>query len=191
MSARDAWHDRHRRDAGRPLGPPSAWVMAHALALPRDAMMLDVAAGRGRHAIPLAHAGHRVVALDVDELAVRDARAAAPALAALVADSAWLPIRDACIDAVLCVHYLDRALLRDVGRLLRPNGVVLVETFTTAQRTLGRGPSSPEHLLEPDELAALLAGLSIREYGEMLVRDAWGERYVARAVAVNPAPVAR
>ena len=44
-----------------------------------------------------------------------------------------------------------------------PGGVVLYETFTTAQRALGTGPTSPDHLLEPGELQALAARIAARE----------------------------
>jgi hypothetical protein len=39
--------------------------------------------------------------------------------------------------------------------------VLLYETFTEAQKRLGRGPQSPEHLLKPGELPQLVAGLEL------------------------------
>lgn len=160
--------------------------MARALALPREALILDLAAGRGRHALPLAGAGHRVVALDIAESALRVARrAAGGGLDAVVADARALPLRDCAVDAVLCVRFLDRALLSQMHRLLRSGGVLLVETFTVAQRALGRGPRDDAHLLRSGELPGLLAPLTVTAYEEGLVRDASGEGYLARAAAVK------
>jgi len=182
--AREHWTARWREREGAPPGVPSPWVVERALGLRTDALVIDLAAGRGRHAVPLARAGRRVVAVDVVEGALREARTQAP-LDAVVADAASLPLRDASVDAILCVSYLDRALFPHLHRLLRAGGLLIVETFTADQRALGRGPSDPAHLLEPGELSALLGPLRIVERSEGLVRDACGERYVARAVGVN------
>jgi SAM-dependent methyltransferase len=159
--------------------------MEWALALPHDALILDLAAGRGRHAVPLAAAGRRVVALDVVERAVAGARRAAPRVMPVVGDAAALPIREGAVDAVLCVSYLDRDSFPHLVRLLRPGGRLIVETYTTMQRLLPRGPRDPSHLLEPGELPRLVAPLEPLAYREGLARDAAGERYVASVVAVK------
>jgi len=61
---------------------------------------------------------------------------------------------------------------------LRPGGTVVYETFTTAQRAHGRGPTSPDHLLEPGELERAFEGLDVLFYEEVSEPDA-----VARLVA--------
>jgi SAM-dependent methyltransferase len=182
------WGSRYRQRADEPPGAPSAWVMRHALALPDAAVVLDLAAGRGRHALPLAAAGYVVVAVDLVEVAVaalvRDARGGN--LGAVVADAAALPIRARSLDAVLCVNYLDRTLFPHLAHILRPGGHLIVETFTVAQRTLGRGPRRDAHLLELGELPTLVVPLEVIDSFEGLVRDAAGERYAAGIVAVKP-----
>jgi hypothetical protein len=50
--------------------------------------------------------------------------------------------------------------------------VLLYETFTVAQRRHLRGPTSPEHLLEPEELRALAAPLTEIFYEEIDEPDA-------------------
>jgi tellurite methyltransferase len=166
------------------LGTPSPWVMSRALGLSARAVIVDLAAGRGRHAVPLARAGRRVIAIDIVALALADARAAAP-MHAIAADAARLPLRPESIDAIVCVNFLDRDAFAHLSSLLRPGGTVIVETFTVAQRKLGRGPTSDAHLLRRDELPALLAPLAILEHREGLVRDDAGERYVAQAMAMK------
>ena len=184
--ARDHWDAYYRESAERPLGAPSAWVMRHALALPHSATILDLAAGRGRHAIPLAAAGRTVIAVDIVEAAVAAARRRARgALAAVVADVGALPVRHGTVDAVLCVNYLDRTLFPLLARLLRPGGRLIVETFTVEQRALGRGPRSAAHLLERGELPTLVEPLDVIDSFEGRIQDDAGERYVAGIVAVN------
>ena len=51
-------------------GEPSAWVRRHATLLRPHARVLDLAAGRGRHARFLAGLGHEVVAVDRDGAAL-------------------------------------------------------------------------------------------------------------------------
>ena len=53
-----------------------------------------------------------------------------------------------------------------------PGGVVLYETFTIAQREHGRGPTSPDHLLEPGELMRLFDGFEVLACEEALQPDA-------------------
>lgn len=184
MSDRADWATRHDAARGEPLGAPSAWVVSRALGLSARDVIVDLAAGRGRHAVPLARAGRRVIAIDVIAAALAEARAAS-AMFAIAADAAALPLRGESIDAIVCVNFLDRALFGTLRSLLRPGGTMIVETFTVAQRSLGRGPTGDAHLLERDELPALLSPLAILEYREGLVRDDAGDRYVAQAMAMK------
>ena len=163
--------------------------MRQALALQPASLILDLAAGRGRHAVPLTAAGRRVIAVDIAEHAVAAARrAASGALEGVVADVAALPFRKGAADAVLCVNFLDRSLFPHLQRLLRPGGRLVIETYSTQQLTLERGPRNAAFLLQPGELPMLVAPMRVLESREGLVRDAAGERYVASVLAVNAAP---
>jgi SAM-dependent methyltransferase len=184
MSERARWEARHREKSARSLRAPSAWVIEQALALPAEALVVDLAGGRGRHARPLAERGRRVIVIDIAESAVRDA-----GLPGIVAEATRLPVRERSLDAILSVNFLDRSIFPSLVRLLRPGGRLIVETFTVEQRRLGRGPTSPAHLLEPGELSTLVAPLMVMCAEEGLVSDASGERYVARIVAAKADPM--
>ena len=163
--------------------------MRQALALPPAWLIVDLAAGRGRHAVPLAAAGRRVVAVDIAEQAISAARrAAGGALDGVVADVAALPFREGAADAILCVNFLDRSLFPHLRRLLRTGGRLVVETYSIQQLTLERGPRNTVFLLQPGELPTLVAPMRVLESREGLIRDAAGERYVASVLAVNAAP---
>lgn len=185
MSERSRWDAYYSANADRSPGAPSRWVLERALSLPARALVLDLASGRGRHAIPLARAGRRVVALDIAVDAVR--AAARSGAQAVVADAGVLPLRHGIVDAILCVNFLDRPLFMRLGAYLRPGGSLIVETFTVDQRKLGRGPTSAAYLLEPLELPRLVAPLEVVESFEGLVDEGveGGERYVARVIAVK------
>jgi tellurite methyltransferase len=149
---------------------------------PAPQRALDVAMGRGRHAIPIARAGFHTFGVDIRFDAVAEAIAAARAahvtLAAWCADLEAHPLPRGRFDLIVVTRYLQRDLFPALCEALAPDGVVVYETFTTAQRSHGVGPTSPDHLLEPGELRARLAPLDVLFDEE--VRD---PEAVARIVA--------
>ena len=162
-------------DAPAELDPPSAWFTAHDAALRATAAIgpvLDVACGRGRHALAAARLGLDVLAIDRNEAAIAElARAeAAPGrldprcLDLETEPPPTLPAR--AFGAVLVFRYLHRPLAPWISERLAPGGLLLYETFTTRQRSLGWGPSRDAFLLEPGELPTLFPDLEIDAYEE-------------------------
>ncbi len=176
----------------RPLDPPSpfveVWSRTAAASLPEPRRALDVAVGKGRHAAVLAAHGYRVFGVDRDESAVRAAIARVGAGGGLVrgwcADLTISPLPHERFDLIVVTRYLQRDLFPALAAALAPGGVMIYETFTTAQRERGRGPTSPDHLLAPGELRGHFAA-TLQElfYEEVLEPDA-----VARYVGRKPGP---
>ncbi len=114
--------------------------------------------GRGRHVAAIARGGYRVFGVDVRLDAVQGAAAAAAAdripLLAWCADLTSFPLPRAYFDLIVVVRYLQRDLFSALRESTARGGIVLYETFTAAQRGHGRGPTSPDHLLEAGELRA-------------------------------------
>jgi tellurite methyltransferase len=153
----------------RTLDPPSRFVTEWAERLNQrfapGARVLDVAMGHGRHAIWLARAGYRVFGVDIRFDAVRHAveRAAAEnlRLRAWCADLTMSPLPTSAFELVLVTRYLQRNLFETIRGALVPGGVLICETFTTAQMRRTRGPRSPDHLLRPGELRVLASGFEL------------------------------
>jgi SAM-dependent methyltransferase len=121
------------------------------------ARVLDLAAGRGRHAVFLASRGARVTAVDRDADALASF-AATPGVATRAMDlegDAW-PLAGERFDAIVCVHYLHRPRLPDLMALLAAEGTLIYETFAVGNEAFGR-PSNPAFLLRDGELLALAA----------------------------------
>jgi SAM-dependent methyltransferase len=171
---------------------PSPWFTwhAHYLRVP-GARALDLACGRGRHALAAALCGAQVTAADHDAEALAFLRRRAAEL------RAGVTVRDVDLaapwpafgtyDCVMVFNYLDRARMRDILDCVAPGGVLVMETFLRAQRTLGWGPSSDAHLLAPGELAELVRPFEIvhgREVMEPVGGEQW--RAVAGIVARRP-----
>ena len=187
---RAQWEARYAERGPHHDRVPSAWVIRHCLALPPDALIVDVAGGSGRHAIPLAQAGRTVVVVDFVVSALVAARGRQHTILAAAADVRRLPLADDSVDAFVCVNFLDRTVFASLATALRQGGSLVYETFTQRHLELvaaGRalGPRNPAFLLEPRELPALVAPLLVREYAEGVVDDAAGMRHVAQVVAVK------
>jgi SAM-dependent methyltransferase len=171
-------------------GAPSAWLVRHAHLVTAGMRVLDVAAGRGRHARFLARRGAVVVAVDRDADALR-ALDGEPRVDTLVADleAAPWPFTGTRFDVIVVAHYLHRPLLPVLRAALAPGGVVVYETFMAGQEAIGR-PTNPAFLLEPGELlrwAAAPPPLQVVafEQGEVAHRER--RAVVQRIVAANVA----
>jgi len=165
---------------------PSPFIVEWSARLARERgdrlRALDVAMGRGRHAVLLARAGFRTFGVDVKLDAVRDALAAARHEGVRVegwcADLTRCVLPRARFDLVVVSRYLQRNLFEDLRAAVAPAGTVIYETFTVAQRATGKPPHSPDHLLEPGELRRRFDGFDVLFYEEVAAPDA-----VARLVA--------
>jgi SAM-dependent methyltransferase len=156
---------------------------------PRGARILDLACGRGRHALLLAAAGFSVRALDRDpgriaSLKNLSRRLRLPLDAEIVdLESADDALGAEAWDLVLVFNFLHRPLFPALVRALAPGGLLLYETYTAEG---SRCPRSPEHLLVPGELVRLVAPLEV-------LRQREGEfegRHVASVAARKPSGAA-
>ena len=151
MASRDApdrntWQELYATGA-RPDRPPSAWIVETVGTLPNEALVADIAGGSGRHAVPVARGGHRVVLVDFVTEAVARAMAREPSIDGVAADASMLPLRRGAFGVVLVANFLDRAIFPDLIALLQPGGHLVYETYTVAhhelvERGLARGPAT-------------------------------------------------
>ena len=152
--------------------------------LPSVGHGLDVACGRGRHALWLAHHGFATVAVDSDMAALQSVRAAAGAMNSPASvsqvdlEAGGIPFEAGAFNVVVVVHYLHRPLFPELRNLLAPGGVLVYETFTRRQAERGR-PTNPAFLLEEGELLRLVHPLEIMRWREG-ERDG---RFVASVIA--------
>jgi rhodanese-related sulfurtransferase len=145
---------------------PAGWLLDNADLLRPGMRVLDVAAGRGRHALLLAAAGFTVTAIDRDAARMHALETTAARLAwpveTVVRDleARGVDLGDSAYDLIVVTHYLHRPLFPALVRALAPGGVLLYETFTIGQAARGR-PTNPAFLLGPGELSQLVAPLSV------------------------------
>jgi tellurite methyltransferase len=170
-----------------PILGPSSWLLENFDLVPQRARVLDVACGRGRHALLLAVAGFSVRAVDKDEVAIEELAERARRLGVFLEteardlEASGVDLGLGCYDLVLGFRYLHRPLFPALIRALAPDGLFLYETFTLAQAARGK-PKNPEFLLAAGELRQLVAPLKV-------LREREGEfdgHMVASVAATTP-----
>ncbi|MEO7159598.1 MAG: class I SAM-dependent methyltransferase [Polaromonas sp.] len=170
--------------------PPSAWVRRWSHLVAERGVVLDVACGHGRHARWFHERNHPLALVDRSQPAIDAIAIPAPACEAVVADienGPW-PFAGRQFDAVVVTNYLWRPLMPTLLGSLAPGGVLIYETFTQGNETLGK-PSRPDFLLRPGELLDICRTLRIVAFEDGFEEGPQGQapRFVQRIAAVREA----
>jgi tellurite methyltransferase len=181
------WDAKHRLAAEAPPSEPAS-IVRELLALLPAGPALDIACGMGRHALLLAARRQHVTAVDFSSVALDALEARARSLHTPVrrkdhfhpgarhlhgglelihANLDEVHLSEHSYDLILCVQYLQRSLFPQMVRALRPEGVLLMETFTQAQLEFSGGPRNPAYLLETGELRKAFPDLCVLFYREL------------------------
>ena len=163
---------------------PSDWVQRWSHLVPAGANLLDVACGSGRHVRWFAARGCRVTGVDRDAAALAGLDAVAQICVADIEAAPW-PLPGRRFDAVIVTNYLWRELLPTLIASLADGGVLIYETFSAGNASVGK-PSNPLFLLQGGELLSATAGLSVVAYEDGFLDGP--ARFVQRIVAVREAP---
>ncbi len=146
--------------------PPNPEVMALVPSLQEWGvrLVLDAGCGAGRHLLPLARAGFRVLGVDLEWSVLREFK---PHLSR-VADSAWLaqgnlqnlPVTAEVFDFVLSINAIShgdtrafQTYCRELDRVLRPGGFLFIWVSPREAGEMMRQPETVE--LEPGTLVKI------------------------------------
>ena len=166
---------------------PSAWVQRWSHLVRPGGVVLDVACGQGRHARWFYERNHTLALVDRAQTAIDSIAIPPHACEALVADieSGPWPFAGRQFDAVVVTNYLWRPLMPRLLISLAPGGVLIYETFTQGNETVGK-PSRPDFLLRPGELLDVCRGLRIVAFEDGFLEGQPGRtpRFVQRIAAV-------
>jgi SAM-dependent methyltransferase len=170
---------------------PSAWVQRWSHLVPKRGVVLDVACGHGRHARWFYERNHPLALVDRAQEAIEFIANSLPGLPdrsveAMVADieeGSW-PFAGRQFDAVVVTNYLWRPLLPTLLASVAPGGVLIYETFTQGNETVGK-PSRPDFLLRPGELLEVCQGLRVVAFEEGFHESP--PRFIQRIAAVREA----
>ncbi len=140
---------------------PHSLLASHLDLLPEPGLALDIACGTTSTGLFLAAHQWQVIGLDVAASAVRIAQARARGTAIPISfvvmdlTDPWLP--DSHFDVILNFYYLSRPLLQLYKKILKPGGVLFMETFVWQPGI----ELNPNHYLQPDELRNAFHGWEI------------------------------
>ena len=162
----------------------SAWVQRWSHLVPAGATVLDLACGSGRHVRWFAQRGCRVTGVDRDAAAVASLGGLGEIIVADIENGPW-PLSGRRFDAVVVTNYLWRERFPDVLASLSPGGVLIYETFTAGNETVGK-PSNPRFLLHAGELLQVATGLRVIAFEDGY--EPAPERFVQRIVAARESP---
>lgn len=161
--------------------------------------ILDLACGSGRNGLfcleqnlPVTFADIKTQALlDVKQTLDNDPNRFSASLAAFwqvdFEQKFSQPFTEHSYSAVMVFRYLHRPLIEKIKAAVIPKGLVIYETFTTAQAELGR-PKNPAFLLRTGELAELFVDWQILHYFEGTKTSDTGDnnQAIAQIVARKP-----
>lgn len=161
--SRVEWDTRYSTGDHVPERDPSRLLVDFSYMLPKG-RALDIACGEGRNAIYLARQGYRVDAVDISEVAIKNARTAGKGLDInfIVADLENFSIPEDIYDLIINFYYLQRSLIPEIRKGLKKGGLVVFETYTIEHQEI----RNPEFLLKPNELLRLFNDLHIVYYRE-------------------------
>ena len=170
---------------------PSPWVQRWSHLVAPGGEVLDVACGYGRHARWFYERNHPLALVDRAQAAIDSIASIIPvhACEAVVADienGPW-PFAGRQFAAVVVTNYLWRPLLPTLLASLQPGGVLIYETFTRGNETVGK-PSRLDFLLRPGELLEVCQALRVvaLEDGFQQAPDGSAPRFIQRIAAVRP-----
>lgn len=180
---REDWNRRYASVENLWAAKPNRFLVAEVGELP-PGRALDLACGEGQNAIWLASLGWTVCGVDYSDVAIEKARSRAAreglAVDFLCADLVTYEPDAESFDLVL-VLYLHipsgerRSVLEKAAAAVAPGGTFLMIGHDRTNLTDGvGGPTDPDILFTPEEVAAELPGLEI-ERATTLLRDVRGE----------------
>lgn len=164
--------------------PASAWVQRWTSLISPGGKVLDLACGHGRHMQWLKSQGHVCLGVDRDAQALQTAQAHGEVLQADLENAPW-PLDGQSFDGVVITHYLWRPLWPHVLQSLAWGGVLIHETFSQGNETVGK-PSNPAFLWRHGELLEHCQSLHIVAYENGVLRQP--DRFIQRIVAVRLHP---
>lgn len=157
--------------------------------IPQGGLVLDVGVGEGRHAVFLSQKGYKVFGIDISSVALKKARKMAQEydvrFETVRGDIRTYNFQDIKFDAIINFYYVNREIKERLVSLLKPNGVMIYEAFTSNQKTVeGFKRFNDDFLLEPGELLSFFPTMKILKYEEPLHEN----NYRASGIYLKPKP---
>lgn len=163
----------------------------------KQTTVLDLACGSGRNGLYLVENGISVTFSDVNSVAIEQVQQHASVVKNKQCTNFWsidfeqegaTPLAGKSFAAIMVFRYLHRPLFEQIKQAILPNGIIIYETFTTAQVQFGR-PKNSDFLLKPAELLDVFSDWEIIHSFEGIIElgdDSGSKQAIAQIVARKP-----
>jgi tellurite methyltransferase len=170
LDDRARWDEKHatKRATQEPATFLKGIFQSDHWSIPRG-QALDIATGKGQNAIFLAEQGFEVLGIDISPVALEEARRSAEEKSLKVnwqqADLEVIELPPQRYNVVLNFNYLQRSLVPQIKKSLKPGGWVIFETYLIDQQSIGQ-PKNLDYLLLHNELLNLFRDFRVLDYRE-------------------------
>lgn len=139
----------------------------------KNSKVLDLGMGEGRNAVYLASIGHNVVGIDISSVAVEKAHALAKEngvkIKGIVANIKDYRFNESEFDAIICFYYVERTLLKEMMKWVKPGGLIFFEAYTKEDKKESQGKIQNKlYLLKPQEVLSMFPGWRVLKFEEPL-----------------------
>jgi 2-polyprenyl-3-methyl-5-hydroxy-6-metoxy-1,4-benzoquinol methylase len=141
------WDKKHQ---DQPIPDTPIALITRYASLATGTQALDIACGTGRHSKYLASQGFEVDALDISSVALKSLENI-PHIHPKEVDFDTYQLPKEKYDLIVCTYFLERKLFAQMIDALKPNGIILMETFLHHPQN-ERTTSNPTFLLNEGEL---------------------------------------
>lgn len=167
-SAQQKWDDKYQKaDLNTPANPCFA-LKQHSRLLPFTGRALEVACGLGGNARFLAQCGLKVDAWDISDNALTVLNNWASInhlpITPLITDLEQMILPYQQFDVIVVSRYLDRKLFSALADALKPNGLLIYQTFLAPVQE--NAPRNPNFYVQSNELSHAWPSLQTVVYGE-------------------------
>lgn len=149
----------------------------HALLPAAGGLLLDIPCGTGVYTAALSGNGHRPIAADASLPMLQVTAQAVPGIPRVLGDINHLPFKADSFESIITLRLFSHfrqeeivAMLRELKRVLRPDGRLIFDTFRWSPRhwPLFRNllEQSYIHVLAPEEVESLIAAAGLRKVDE-------------------------
>jgi len=155
------WNIRH---VEKPMRKNVEPVIEKYISMASGEKALDIACGTGRNTHFLEEKGFCVDAVDFSDYALSQVKYDEK-INKIEVDLDSYNLQKNAYNLIININYLSRRLLPQIKEALKPNGLLIFETFIVAHGDFNQ-PANPEYLLRINELLHAFVGLDIIYYEE-------------------------
>lgn len=170
LEDKERWNRRH---VEKPMRKSVEPIITKYIDLATKGKALDIACGIGRNTHYLLEKGFVVDAVDLSDYALAQVQNSKQ-INKIEVDLDSYNLQKNEYDLIININYLSRRLFPQIKEALKPNGLLIFETFIVAHGDF-KQPANPEYLLRVNELLHAFIGLDIIYYEERDDKNLRGE----------------